>query len=121
MPVHRDLSTRATYGSAVICFGGLVWTPSKFACAPPDQLVTASTTTTPTTIPTATSTPSGISFLKNHHIGDRGEDIRMLQQFLNTHGFILATSGAGSPGNETTLFGALTKGVTGAKGRAAAN
>jgi hypothetical protein len=33
----------------------------------------------------------------------------MLQNFLNTHGFILATSGAGSPGNETTLFGAPTK------------
>jgi CSLREA domain-containing protein len=95
--------------SAVICFGGLVWTPSKLACALPDQLVTASTTTTPTTIPAATSSPSGISFLTNHKLGDRGEGIRMLQKFLNTHGFILATSGAGSPGNETTLFGALTK------------
>ena len=101
-------TTHHSGGSAVICFGGLVWTPSKLACAPPSQVSTAPTTT-PATIPTATSTPSGISFLTNHKLGDRGEDIRMLQQFLNTHGFILATNGAGSPGNETTLFGALTK------------
>jgi hypothetical protein len=38
-----------------------------------------------------------------------GDDVKELQIFLNTHGFILAASGPGSPGDETTLFGALTK------------
>ncbi|OGG44176.1 hypothetical protein A2841_03085 [Candidatus Kaiserbacteria bacterium RIFCSPHIGHO2_01_FULL_48_10] len=32
-----------------------------------------------------------------------------LQKFLNAQGFIIATSGAGSPGNESSTFGAKTK------------
>jgi len=36
-------------------------------------------------------------------------DVKRLQQFLNTHGFILSSSGAGSPGNETLTFGPRTK------------
>ena len=39
---------------------------------------------------------------------DRGEDIRRLQKFLNDQGFILAHSGAGSPGHETIVFGRRT-------------
>lgn len=42
-------------------------------------------------------------------VGMRGDDIRALQQFLNTHGFTLATEGPGSPGSETDFFGALTR------------
>lgn len=38
-----------------------------------------------------------------------GEDVRSLQKFLNQNGFILATSGAGSTGNETNFFGSLTQ------------
>ncbi len=31
-----------------------------------------------------------------------------MQEFLNNHGFILAKTGFGSPGNETSYFGTLT-------------
>lgn len=40
--------------------------------------------------------------------GSEGEDVRSLQQFLNCAGFTLDTSGAGSLGNETTLFSVKT-------------
>ncbi len=45
-------------------------------------------------------------FLKS---GMTGDDVLQLQIFLNSHGFSLATSGKGAPGNETTKFGAKTK------------
>ena len=38
-----------------------------------------------------------------------GADVKALQQFLNTHGYILTSTGLGSPGHETALFGSLTK------------
>ena len=36
-------------------------------------------------------------------------EIKLLQEYLNAHGFILAKTGPGSPGNETQKFGTLTK------------
>ena len=54
------------------------------------------------------STVSG-SFSRNLELGVTGEDVKVLQTFLNAHGYVIAASGAGSPGNETTRFGALTK------------
>jgi peptidoglycan hydrolase-like protein with peptidoglycan-binding domain len=41
--------------------------------------------------------------------GSTGADVQALQVFLNTHGFQIAASGAGSPGKESTTFGAATK------------
>lgn len=38
-----------------------------------------------------------------------GEEVKALQQFLNSHGYPIATTGAGSSGNETTVFGPATK------------
>lgn len=42
-------------------------------------------------------------------VGSRGDDVKLLQQFLNQHGFPVTKKGPGSPGNETTYFGSLTR------------
>ena len=39
----------------------------------------------------------------------RGEDVRQLQIFLNTHGFQVSKVGVGSLGNETAYFGPATR------------
>ncbi|MEK9154586.1 MAG: peptidoglycan-binding domain-containing protein [Patescibacteria group bacterium] len=48
------------------------------------------------------------SFTKSLTIGATGDDVKALQQFLNSKGFTVATSGAGSVGNESTYFGSKT-------------
>jgi photosystem II stability/assembly factor-like uncharacterized protein len=61
--------------------------------------------------PVGGSSPAGQPglFTRNLTIGSTGPDVKALQIYLNTHGFILAITGPGSPGNETNLFGALTR------------
>ena len=41
--------------------------------------------------------------------GMSGDDVKALQIYLNTHNYILTTTGPGSPNNETTYFGLKTK------------
>ncbi len=53
--------------------------------------------------------PACVLFPRNLTMGMQGEDVRGLQQFLNSHGFAVAASGPGSAGAETTLFGARTR------------
>lgn len=48
-------------------------------------------------------------FARDLQSGFMGPDVRLLQQFLNLKGFVVASRGPGSPGNETTLFGALAR------------
>lgn len=61
----------------------------------------------PTTIPGATTeTPR---FVRQLELNSSGPDVKRLQQFLNAHGFVVAASGPGSPGNETNLFGSATR------------
>ena len=50
-----------------------------------------------------------VSFTRNLDVGGTGEDVRALQRFLNAKGYQIVASGPGSPGNETTTFGSLTR------------
>jgi peptidoglycan hydrolase-like protein with peptidoglycan-binding domain len=48
------------------------------------------------------------SFVRSLTLKSTGSDVRALQQYLNSHGAIIAAAGPGSPGNETGYFGVLT-------------
>ena len=62
------------------------------------------------TVATGSVTSVAVSVFKsNLTVGSLGSEVKALQAFLNSHGYTIANSGAGSPGNETTRFGGLTK------------
>jgi predicted nucleic acid-binding Zn ribbon protein len=68
----------------------------------------------PKTDPTETlATPTVVSatpaLTRNLKIGVTDPQVQALQKILNAAGFIIAASGPGSIGNETTTFGALTR------------
>src|SRR3989344_2314470 len=52
------------------------------------------------------------TFTMNLTLGSTGTEVMPLQKFLNSKGFTVATSGAGSVGNETSYFGGLTAAAT---------
>lgn len=49
------------------------------------------------------------TFTRNLFMGVSGDDVQCLQRYLNSAGHTVASSGVGSPGNETKYFGSLTK------------
>lgn len=49
------------------------------------------------------------AFTRDLKLGMTGDDVRLLQQFLNSNGFPLAESGIGSKGQESTYFGRMTR------------
>lgn len=58
----------------------------------------------------APTTPTGkYMFTRNLYLGMSGDDIKELQKFLNARGYVVATSGAGSVGNETMYYGYATR------------
>lgn len=67
-----------------------------------------STTKPATPIPEKSGIQTPTLFSGSLHFGDVSDDVKRLQQFFNTHGFILGERGNGSPNNETTFFGSRT-------------
>ena len=66
--------------------------------------------TVPSTKPSvSTPTTSSYTFTRDLSLGSSGSDVKRLQQYLNTHGFVIAKTGVGSPGHENSSFGSLTK------------
>ena len=57
----------------------------------------------------STPAPSPAPRTRVLKVGDTGNDVLQLQVFLNAHGFVIAKTGVGSVGHETTLFGNATK------------
>jgi peptidoglycan hydrolase-like protein with peptidoglycan-binding domain len=68
---------------------------------------TGSTNPTETTSTNSVST-SSTSFSYDLTLHQTDPEVKTLQQFLNAHGFTIASTGPGSSGNETTLFGIKT-------------
>jgi hypothetical protein len=48
-------------------------------------------------------------FTRDLELNDVNEEVKMLQQFLNKNDYVISQSGPGSVGNETNIFGSLTK------------
>lgn len=48
------------------------------------------------------------TFVRTLRIGQKGDDVKELQKFLNNNGFVVAISGPGSVDNETNYFGPAT-------------
>ena len=82
----------------------ITWTPQTGMVV---HTVTNSTTT-PTIISTATSI-TRTPITKILKLGSLNSDVKLLQQFLNTHGYVVTLNGAGSSGHETITFGTKTK------------
>lgn len=85
-------------------------------CAPGDRFsaVTGKPCSIDTIVPAPASPPTTIppttfQFTRDLMSGMTHVDVKKLQQFLNTHGAVVATSGGGSLGHETTYFGEKTK------------
>jgi len=64
-----------------------------------------------TPVPTGIVACSGVTFTRNLTVGSTGQDVKCLQVLLNTNGYTLAATGAGSPGMETSYFGPATLGA----------
>lgn len=52
---------------------------------------------------------AGCSFTRDLKFGDVGPDVLCLQKYLNGTGYIISTTGAGSPGKETDEYKTLTE------------
>lgn len=86
-----------------------------FVILPPTTPIVTTTPISTSTNPASPTTTSTNQIVKptpiteNLTVNTTDPQVKLLQQFLNTHGFPIALTGPGSPGNETDYFGQATK------------
>jgi len=68
----------------------------------------------------STTATTACTFTKSLYLGVSDPQVKCLQQYLNSAGYPVSASGAGSVGNETNYYGSLTKAAV-AKWQAAMN
>jgi peptidoglycan hydrolase-like protein with peptidoglycan-binding domain len=79
------------------------------ASTTPDILTTTPVVMSSSTSAAPTAPASKFIFLHNLALGSKGPDVLALQQYLNAQLFIVAHSGSGSPGHESSYFGRGTQ------------
>ncbi len=93
------------WGSEVKGKGAVLGTTTTAVTAASASGSASSTAAAGTVVQTTPVTPASVGLA----LGMTGTGVMTLQQLLNQVGFVVAASGAGSPGQETTRFGALTR------------
>lgn len=73
-----------------------------------DASLRGNTPSTPSN-PGSGSSTACYNFTRDLTLGATGADVMELQKFLNANGAMVAASGAGSPGNESSYFGGLSQ------------
>ncbi|MEK7101105.1 MAG: peptidoglycan-binding protein [Patescibacteria group bacterium] len=72
-------------------------------------LIALAVVTTMVAAPAEAFAAEKCAFTKDLTIGHEGEEVRCLQKYLNANGYIVAATGVGSTGKETSQYKALTQ------------
>lgn len=91
----------------------LTYAPEETASVNLQTASASGVVSAPVAVAPSVEAVSRVLFERDLRQGDRGADVKRLQQFLNAHGYVVAERGSGSPGNETIVFGpALRRALT---------
>jgi hypothetical protein len=89
--------------------GCLSNTPTQQPTPAPAPVLNPIPTPVPLPTPVPTSSVAVGKLLINLNFGMIHPDVLILQKIMNNYGFVIYSSGAGSPGSETNYFGMLTR------------
>ncbi len=106
--------TAFTYSSNVTNVAAVTTSSSSGSSGGSKKKKTETKTTTTVSVPTkvtqtTVTTSSTVTFTTDLTVGVTGLEVKALQAYLNAKGFTVAVSGPGSKGNETMMFGGLTR------------
>ena len=98
--------TLSTVASSTIA---MIANAVKPSVAQASTLASTSTAEDTISVKPHTSAGSTVNLSQNLKMGSVGAQVTTLQKLLNGAGYLIAKSGAGSPGHETSSFGAATQ------------
>ncbi len=75
----------------------------------PSSIVPVTTPASNAAVKNITIEKAKLLITKDLQLGDIDPEVKILQEYLNNKGFLVAESGPGSPGQETVRFGAGTQ------------